>query len=122
MREYKGTAIPGDGIGTGYRRQPLALQVLADATAGSNSPLSTSRGATTTAKHSYYIPEGGLAKLTDVRRDFFGAVGAPTCRAMSLWGLRLPVCQGFDQYANVRPARVLPGNHGRSLAASASTG
>jgi tartrate dehydrogenase/decarboxylase/D-malate dehydrogenase len=23
--------------------------------------------------------------------------------------LRLPICQGFDQYANVRPARVLPG-------------
>lgn len=28
---------------------------------------------------------------------------------ISLWGLRLPICQGFDQYANVRPARVLPG-------------
>jgi tartrate dehydrogenase/decarboxylase / D-malate dehydrogenase len=28
---------------------------------------------------------------------------------LSLWGLRLPICQGFDQYANVRPARVLPG-------------
>ncbi|HSJ95711.1 MAG TPA: isocitrate/isopropylmalate family dehydrogenase, partial [Myxococcota bacterium] len=28
---------------------------------------------------------------------------------VSLWGLRLPICQGFDQYANVRPARVLAG-------------
>jgi tartrate dehydrogenase/decarboxylase/D-malate dehydrogenase len=28
---------------------------------------------------------------------------------VSLWGLRLPICQGFDQYANVRPTRVLPG-------------
>jgi tartrate dehydrogenase/decarboxylase/D-malate dehydrogenase len=28
---------------------------------------------------------------------------------VSLWGLRLPIAQGFDQYANVRPARVLPG-------------
>jgi tartrate dehydrogenase/decarboxylase/D-malate dehydrogenase len=27
----------------------------------------------------------------------------------SLWGLRLPICQGFDQYAHVRPMRVLPG-------------
>jgi len=26
-----------------------------------------------------------------------------------LWGLRLPICQGFDQYANVRPTRILPG-------------
>jgi tartrate dehydrogenase/decarboxylase/D-malate dehydrogenase len=28
---------------------------------------------------------------------------------ISLWGLRLAIVQGFDQYANVRPARVLPG-------------
>jgi tartrate dehydrogenase/decarboxylase/D-malate dehydrogenase len=28
---------------------------------------------------------------------------------ISLWGLRLAICQPFDQYANVRPARVLPG-------------
>ena len=31
---------------------------------------------------------------------------------LSLWGLRLPICQGFDQYANVRPARVLSGVKG----------
>ena len=28
---------------------------------------------------------------------------------VSLWGLRLAICQGFDQYANVRPVRLLPG-------------
>jgi tartrate dehydrogenase/decarboxylase/D-malate dehydrogenase len=28
---------------------------------------------------------------------------------VSLWGLRLPICQGFDQYANVRPSRLMPG-------------
>jgi tartrate dehydrogenase/decarboxylase/D-malate dehydrogenase len=26
-----------------------------------------------------------------------------------LWGLRLKICQGLDQYANVRPTRILPG-------------
>jgi tartrate dehydrogenase/decarboxylase/D-malate dehydrogenase len=30
-----------------------------------------------------------------------------------LWGLRLKICQGFDQYANVRPTRILPGIDGR---------
>jgi tartrate dehydrogenase/decarboxylase / D-malate dehydrogenase len=41
---------------------------------------------------------------------FFGAVGDPGIPDhVTLWGLRLPICQGFDQYANVRPARVLPG-------------
>ena len=28
---------------------------------------------------------------------------------VSLWGLRLAICQGFDQYANIRPVRLLPG-------------
>ena len=28
---------------------------------------------------------------------------------VTLWGLRLAICQGFDQYANVRPTRILPG-------------
>jgi len=28
---------------------------------------------------------------------------------VTLWGLRLAICQPFDQYANVRPTRVLPG-------------
>jgi tartrate dehydrogenase/decarboxylase/D-malate dehydrogenase len=41
---------------------------------------------------------------------FFGAVGAPDVPDhITLWGLRLPICQGFDQYANVRPTRILPG-------------
>jgi tartrate dehydrogenase/decarboxylase/D-malate dehydrogenase len=57
-----------------------------------------------------YIPEGGLEKLRKFDAIFFGAVGAPEVPDhVSLWGLRLPICQGFDQYANVRPARVLPG-------------
>jgi tartrate dehydrogenase/decarboxylase/D-malate dehydrogenase len=28
---------------------------------------------------------------------------------VTLWGLRLAICQPFDQYANVRPTRILPG-------------
>ena len=28
---------------------------------------------------------------------------------VTLWGLRLAICQPFDQYANVRPIRILPG-------------
>jgi tartrate dehydrogenase/decarboxylase/D-malate dehydrogenase len=57
-----------------------------------------------------YIPEGGLEQLRKFDAIFFGAVGAPEVPDhVSLWGLRLPICQGFDQYANVRPSRVLPG-------------
>src|SRR6185503_8349953 len=40
----------------------------------------------------------------------FGAVGSPDVPDhVTLWGLRLPICQGLDQYANVRPTRILPG-------------
>src|SRR6187200_2217036 len=61
-------------------------------------------------KHGAYIPDGGLAELKKFDAIFFGAVGAPDVPDhVSLWGLRLPICQGFDQYANVRPSRVLPG-------------
>jgi tartrate dehydrogenase/decarboxylase/D-malate dehydrogenase len=28
---------------------------------------------------------------------------------ITLWGLRLAICQPFDQYANVRPTRIFPG-------------
>jgi tartrate dehydrogenase/decarboxylase/D-malate dehydrogenase len=28
---------------------------------------------------------------------------------ITLWGLRLAICQPFDQYSNVRPTRILPG-------------
>ena len=57
-----------------------------------------------------YIPDGGLEELKTFDAIFFGAVGSPDVPDhVSLWGLRLPICQGFDQYANVRPSRVLPG-------------
>ena len=57
-----------------------------------------------------YIPAGGLEALKTYDAIFFGAVGAPDVPDhVSLWGLRLPICQCFDQYANVRPSRVLPG-------------
>jgi tartrate dehydrogenase/decarboxylase/D-malate dehydrogenase len=61
-------------------------------------------------EHGKYIPDGGLEKLKKFDAIFFGAVGSlKVPDHVSLWGLRLPICQGFDQYANVRPARVLPG-------------
>jgi tartrate dehydrogenase/decarboxylase/D-malate dehydrogenase len=40
----------------------------------------------------------------------FGSAGDPhIADHITLWGLRLKICQGFDQYANVRPTRILPG-------------
>jgi len=56
------------------------------------------------------MPEDGPEQLKAFDAIFFGAVGAPDVPDhITLWGLRLPICQGFDQYANVRPTRILPG-------------
>jgi tartrate dehydrogenase/decarboxylase/D-malate dehydrogenase len=56
------------------------------------------------------MPEDGLAVLHNYDAIYFGAVGDPALPDdLTLWGLRLKICQGFDQYANVRPTRILPG-------------
>ena len=109
MKTYRIASIPGDGIGNEVI--PAGIEVLnrvADGFAlefrhfdwSSKRYVETGR----------YIPEGGLEELRKFDAIFFGAVGAPDVPDhVSLWGLRLPICQGFDQYANVRPARILPG-------------
>ena len=111
MREYRLAAIAGDGIGREVI--PAGLQVLA--------ALGDYEGFQVTVEsldwdserylaQGRYIPEGGLAQLATYDAIYFGAVGSPKVPDhVSLWGLRLPICQGFDQYANVRPARLLPG-------------
>jgi tartrate dehydrogenase/decarboxylase/D-malate dehydrogenase len=60
--------------------------------------------------HGRMMPDDGLDQLRGFDAIYFGAVGAPDIPDdVTLWGLRLAICQGFDQYANVRPARLLPG-------------
>ncbi|KAI1171446.1 hypothetical protein F4777DRAFT_565626 [Nemania sp. FL0916] len=57
-----------------------------------------------------YIPDGGLEQLKKYDAILFGAVGAPDIPDhISLWGLRLAICQTFQQYANVRPTKVFRG-------------
>ncbi|KAF2621568.1 tartrate dehydrogenase [Macroventuria anomochaeta] len=57
-----------------------------------------------------YIPDGGLENLKKHDAILFGAVGAPDVPDhISLWGLRLAICQPFQQYANVRPTRIFRG-------------
>ncbi|HUP95931.1 MAG TPA: tartrate dehydrogenase [Burkholderiales bacterium] len=112
MRSYRIAAIPGDGIGLEVIAAGLqALAVLAER--DGTFRLEVEHFPWSSAyylERGYYIPAGGLERLKTFDAIFFGAVGAPDVPDhVSLWGLRLPICQGFDQYANVRPARVLPG-------------
>ena len=71
----------------------------------------TSAGAATgTAQHGAMMPADGLDALRGMDAILFGSAGDPHIPDhVTLWGLRLKICQGFDQYANVRPTRILPG-------------
>ncbi|MCO5400212.1 tartrate dehydrogenase [Ralstonia soli] len=112
MRVHKIAAIPADGIGTEVIAAGLeVLEVLSKRDGGFKLDVELLPWSSEYyLKHGHYIPEGGLEKLKTFDAIFFGAVGSQDVPDhVSLWGLRLPIAQGFDQYANVRPARVLPG-------------
>jgi tartrate dehydrogenase/decarboxylase/D-malate dehydrogenase len=112
MNHYKIAAIPGDGIGVEVIAAGVeVLQALAVKRGTFGIEFAHfDWGSERYLREGQYIPEGGLASLKAFDAIFFGAVGSQEVPDhVSLWGLRLPICQGFDQYANVRPARVLPG-------------
>src|SRR5262245_23663147 len=111
MKSYRIAAIPGDGIGNEVIPAGLeVLQALAGREKFSLNVKSFDWGSDRYKKTGAYFPEGALEELKTFDAILFGAVGAPDVPDhVSLWGLRLPICQGFDQYANVRPTRLLPG-------------
>ncbi|HET7730132.1 MAG TPA: tartrate dehydrogenase [Usitatibacter sp.] len=111
MKSYRIAAMGGDGIGPEVIGAGVeVLQALGKAEGFALAVKDFDWSSDRYLKHGAYIPEGGLEELKTFDAIFFGAVGSQQVPDhVSLWGLRLPICQGFDQYANVRPARVLPG-------------
>jgi tartrate dehydrogenase/decarboxylase/D-malate dehydrogenase len=111
LKTYRIASIPGDGIGQEVIAAGVdVLDVLSKKENFKLEFASFDWSSERFLRTGAYIPEGGLEKLKTFDAIFFGAVGSPDVPDhISLWGLRLPICQGFDQYANVRPSRVLPG-------------
>jgi tartrate dehydrogenase/decarboxylase/D-malate dehydrogenase len=112
MKRYKIAAIPADGIGPEVIEAGAAvLEALEkrDGTVGFD--LTTfDWGSDYYKAHGVMMPADGLEQLRAFDAIYFGAVGAPDVPDhITLWGLRLPICQGFDQYANVRPTKIIPG-------------
>jgi tartrate dehydrogenase/decarboxylase/D-malate dehydrogenase len=105
-------AIPGDGIGQEVIAAGLeVLRALAARVPGLKLEVETfDWGSAYYRRHGRMMPADGLERLRAFDAIYFGAVGAQDIPDdVTLWGLRLAICQGFDQYANVRPARLLPG-------------
>ncbi|WP_187640415.1 tartrate dehydrogenase [Bosea sp. F3-2] len=112
MRTHRIAAIGGDGIGPEVIAAGLqALEVAAERDGGFGLEVkSFDWGSEYYRKHGIMMPADGAERLRAFDAIFFGAVGAPDIPDhVTLWGLRLAICQPLDQYANVRPTRILPG-------------
>jgi tartrate dehydrogenase/decarboxylase/D-malate dehydrogenase len=112
MRRHSIAAIPADGIGPEVIAAGIAvLESLSKRLGDLAFDITTfDWGSDYYRRHGVMMPVDGLATLKPFDAIYFGAVGAPDLPDhITLWGLRLPICQGFDQYANVRPTRILPG-------------
>src|SRR5688500_9080281 len=112
MSSYRIALIPGDGIGREVI--PAAMRVLNRAAEVTGSFSLSTYEFPWSCEH--YLRTGsmmdadGLTKLADYDAIFLGAVGFPNVPDhVSLWGLLLPIRQGFNQYVNLRPIKLLPG-------------
>ena len=111
MKTYAIATIPGDGIGKEV--VPAGQQVLEALAADGTLRFTFENfdwGGDYYRQHGVMMPADGLDALRGKDAILFGSAGDPHIPDhVTLWGLRLKICQGFDQYANVRPTRILPG-------------
>ena len=111
MKNYRVAVIEGDGIGREV--VPEGIRVLE--AAGRRFDLSFSWqhfdwSCQTYLKTGRMMPENGLELLRPFDAIYLGAIGYPGVPDhVSLWQLLIPIRRGFQEYVNVRPARLLEG-------------
>jgi len=115
MNTHRIALIPGDGIGVDVT--DATLKVLAAAGQRFGFALETTRfdwSCETYLATGRMMPEDGIEQLSGFDAIYLGAVGWPATvpDSVSLHGLLLPIRKAFDQYANIRPHRLLPGVEG----------
>lgn len=112
-KTYRLAVVPGDGIGKEVIHE--GLRVLDHLAEQSNGRFAFERdtfpwGCEYYLEHGEMMDSEGVEKLKEYDAIYFGAVGFPGVPDhISLWGLRLAICQGLDQWANIRPVEFLPG-------------
>ncbi|WP_439611031.1 tartrate dehydrogenase [Reyranella sp.] len=112
MKTYRIAAIPGDGIGTEVVSAGVeVLEAIAKREGSFAFKIDHfDWGGDYYKKHGRMMPVDGRDQIARHDAILFGSAGHPDIPDhVTLWGLRLAICQPFDQYANVRPTRVLPG-------------
>ena len=109
---YKIAVIPGDGIGPEVINSGVeVLKALSKTEPNLNMDFTTfDWGGDYFRKNGEMMPESGVEQLKEYDTIYFGSAGDPNIPDhITLWGLRLKICQGLDQYANLRPVKLLPG-------------
>lgn len=114
MRHYHFAVLPGDGIGSEVIPEGVqTLETLAHLHGGFRlDTVEFDWGTERYLREGALMPKDGLAILERGGFDgiLLGPVGDPRVPDhLTLWGLLLPIRQGFDQYVNLRPLRLLPG-------------
>ena len=108
---FRIAVIPGDGIGKEVI--PEGIRVIDVAAARVGVALQWKFfdwSCETYSRTGRMMPEDGIEQLRAYDAIYLGAIGFPGVPDhVSLWGLLLPIRREFQQYANVRPCRLLPG-------------
>ena len=110
-KTYKIAVIPGDGIGREVI--PVGQQAIEAAATRFDFEVRwqefdwSCKRYTETGR---MMPEDGIDQLKEFDAIYLGAVGFPGVPDhVSLWGLLIPIRREMDQYANIRPVRLLKG-------------
>jgi tartrate dehydrogenase/decarboxylase/D-malate dehydrogenase len=112
-RRYRIAVIPGDGIGKEV--MPEGVRVLERAASLFGFEIEQHwcdfASCDYYARHGQMMPDDWKERIGDVDAIFFGAVGWPDTVPdhVSLWGSLLQFRREYDQYVNLRPARLMPG-------------
>ncbi|MFL6653188.1 MAG: tartrate dehydrogenase [Sulfurifustis sp.] len=111
MPTYKIAVIPGDGIGKEVVPEGIRVLEAAGRKFGIQFVWETFPWSCEYyAAHGRMMPADGLDRIRHHDAIFLGAVGFPGVPDhVSLWGLLIPIRRHFEQYANVRPVRLMPG-------------
>jgi len=111
MKTYRIAVIPGDGIGNEVVPQGIRVLEIAAKKAGIKLRWDQFPWSCEYFKETgRMMPENGLDQIRYHDAIFLGAVGFPGVPDyISLWGLLIPIRRTFEQYANVRPVRLMPG-------------
>ncbi|MET0730256.1 MAG: tartrate dehydrogenase [Solirubrobacterales bacterium] len=103
---YRIATIPGDGIGG----EVLAEGIRVLDAVGDFEFTEFPWGSAYYGERGRMLADDALDQLKPFDAIYFGAVGSREVPDhVSLWGLRLAICQGFDQWANVRPVHFYAG-------------